>query len=97
MALGDTARFFCQIQGNYGDLRLRVNGSVKAFNFQTPNLSVTAENGTSDDDMPYTNISISITATKKRNNTELECYDTNFGREGASNATLIVKGMYQAV
>ena len=78
-ALGDTAHFFCQIQGNYGDLRLRVNGSFKGFDFQTPNLSVTAENGTSDDDdMPYTNISISITATKKCNNTELECYDTNF-------------------
>ena len=92
VVLGDTAHFFCQIQGNYGDIRLRVNGRATALNFRTPTLIVTAENGTSDDDMPYTNISISIIASKECNNTVLECYNTNFGRESASNATLIIRG-----
>ena len=93
MVMGDRAHFFCQIQGYYGDMILRINGRITALNFQIPsNLVVTTENGTPDDDMPYTNISINITASKKRNNTVLECYNTYFGRQGASKATLIVRG-----
>ena len=93
LVLRETAHFFCQIQGNYGDMKLSVNGRAVALNFRTPSLIVTAENGTSADDMPYTNISINITASIRRNNTVLGCYNAIIGRDSASKATMIIRGI----
>ena len=90
--LGQKAHFFCQIQGRYQNLRLRIDGSLTSLNFKGDGLIITTENDTSVDTSIMNNISISITATKQRNNTKLECYDDTLGRESASNATLIIQG-----
>ena len=96
VVLGDVAHFFCQIQGRYEDLRLRIGRSVKSLDFHDLDIIVTTENGsTVDDDMAFTNITINITASEKHNNTLLECYDVDLGREGSSKATLTIKGMYR--
>ena len=90
--LGQKAHFFCQIQGRYQNLRLRIDGRRTSLNFNVGGgLIITTENETS----VYTsivNINITITATKQLNNTKLECYDVTLGRESASNATLIIQG-----
>ena len=92
VVLGDEAHFFCRIQGRYEDLRLRIGGRAITLGFTAPgNLIITTENGTSVDDISFTNISINITASKTRNRTLLECYDKN--RESSSKATLTTKGM----
>ena len=94
VVLGDVAHFFCRIQGRYGDLRLRIGGRATTLDFTAPgNLIITTENGTSVDDISFTNISINITASKTRNNTLLECYDKNI--ESSSKATLTIKGMHR--
>ena len=93
--LREQALFFCQVQGGYDDLRLRVNGSVKTLNFHAVNnLIITTENVTLSSGSPTMvfNITINITATKTHNNTVVECYMKSLGREKASTATLIIKG-----
>ena len=89
--LGQKAYFFCQIKGRYQNLRLRIDGGRTSLDFKGGDLIVTTENDTSVD-TSITNINITITATKQRNNTKLECYDDTLGRESASNATLIIQG-----
>ena len=92
MALGETANFFCQIQGNLENSRLRIDGKVRDLAFKNLDLQITARNGTTGNDVSYINISIIITASMKYNNTQIQCYDTDIGRASASNATLIIKG-----
>ena len=46
--------FFCQVQGGYDDLRLRVNGSVTALNYcSVNNLIITTENVTLDSTVAF--------------------------------------------
>ena len=94
MLLGKQARFFCQMQSKYEDLRFRINGGVTTLSLQTPGITLTIENRTlgSDASMTVYSINITINATKKRNNTELECYDITLGRENTPSATLTILG-----
>ena len=89
--LGQESHFFCQLQGRYQNLRLRIDGRISNLNFKGGDLIITTESETSVD-VSIMNINITITATKQRNNTKLECYDETLGRESASNATLIIQG-----
>ena len=93
--LREQVLFFCQVQGGYDDLRLRVNKSLTALSYHAVNnLIITTENVTLSSGSPTMvfNITINITATKTRNNTLVECYKKSLGREKASTATLIIKG-----
>ena len=91
--LREEGMFFCQVMGN--DPKLRIDGQDTALPYNAPgDLVITVENATSVDSMINVyNISITITATKKRNNTLLECYDQTMSREDASKAILIVQGI----
>ena len=44
--LGKQARFFCQMQSKYEDLRFRINGGVTTLSLQTPGITLTIENRT---------------------------------------------------
>ena len=92
VALREEAHFFCQVVGNISIFR--INGKRKNLPFLLPrDIDITIDNGTIIGSLTVTNISIVIVATKKRNNTEFECYDMTMDRSEASRATLTVLGM----
>ena len=93
VSLREEGKFFCQVMGN--DAKLRINGVHTALSYNVPgDLIITVDNAPSVNSIiNVSNITIMITATKKRNNTLLECYDQTMSREDASKATLIVQGM----
>ena len=89
--LGRPAHFFCQFPGKYEDLRLRIDGGVINLSFTGPDLNLTTENTTLES-VTIHSINITISGTRKRNNTLLECYDKSVGRENFPTATLTVIG-----
>ena len=91
--LREEGKFFCQVMGN--DAKLRINGQDTAPPYNAPGyLIITVDEATSVDSLiNVSNLTITITATKKCNNTLFECYDQTMSRADASKATLIVRGM----
>ena len=91
VTLREEGHVFCQVLGN--SPILRINGKRKNLPFLIPrDINITTNNGTIIGSLTVTNISIVIIATKKRNNTEFECYDMAMNRSEASRATLTVLG-----
>ena len=92
VALREEGHFFCQVLGN--SPLFRINGKRFYLPFLIPrDINITIDNVTIIGSLTVTNISIVITATKKRNNTEFECYDMAMDRSEAFRATLTVLGM----
>ena len=86
--LGRPAHFFCQFPGKYEDLRLSIDGAVIKLSITGPDLNLTIENTTLES-VTVHSINITISATRKRNNTLL---DKSVGRENFPTATLTVIG-----
>ena len=91
VSLGRPAHFFCQFPGKYEDLRLSIDGGVIRLSFTGPDLNITTENTTLES-VTVHSINITISGTRKRNNTLLECYDESVGRKNFPTATLTVIG-----
>ena len=92
--LDGEGQFFCQIrlQMNSEPVRVRIDGKVTSVSHNSPQDLVISTAQTSINDS-LINITIVITATSERNNTEVECYSDTMPRASASKAILIVQGM----
>ena len=84
--------FFCQLQGN--EEKLRIGGRLTSVPHNSPNdLIINVTEIPTENSTRVINISITITAWIKYNNSEVECYDKIMDRSKASKATLIIQGV----
>ena len=91
--VGEEAEFFCQIRGTTE--QLWINKQLFSDNpRERPSgvKVVKSANSTESDELRVTNITITITASVERNNTEVACTDHILGFPGASYAYLTVRG-----
>ena len=90
--LGGEGHFFCQIRLQMNEiLKVRVDGKLTSVPHDSPQDLVISAAQTSMNDS-LINITIIITATSERNNTEVECYSATIPGASASKAVLIVQG-----
>ena len=99
ITLGEYGVFFCQILGNFRDLRIRINGGVQETDLDDHDRGyfISLDNSTTDKTLTVQKINITIKGTESNNNSIVECYDVDIGRNNAPNATLIIKGTNQTL
>ena len=93
--LGREGHFFCQLRGTAEQLRF--NGLIYGRHYMPDDISVNTTYHIKGkmDELNVFNITITIMASKERNNTIVECYDLT--KRNGSKAHLIVQGIHAII